>query len=410
MTLLALPTEIIQLIGDQLDDAGLNALIQAHRHMHQLLNGCLYRRDVIKPYSTSRSLAWATWDSTSSEATARKDTVLCAIEAGRHLKQVPDNFHTALALAASDGYAHIVKALLTLDGINPNFGGRFAPPLILATKRGPSHCAIVKMLLAAVNIDPNVRDIFGSTPLHFACSWKDNLPLVKQLLARKDVDPNILRDLCHPLTLTQDLDIIKLFLARPDVDINFQAPNGNTALMCAIRANNPKRYRNASDDVIKFLLDQEGIDVNLRNNEGRTALSIAAHPNLLAGANLLLEREDVKMDLPDNDRRTPLFIACAERNLPLVDLFLKKKGVNPNAKDIRGCTPLAHVCGLDWDRIMNIEEFVELLLSHPDTDPCIVDNDGASILDKSLGNKSLPDEIRNTILGLLQAHPRYQRR
>jgi hypothetical protein len=54
MTLLALPTDIIQLIGDQLDDAGLNALTQAHRHMHQLLMS-IYHRDVIKPHS--RSLA-----------------------------------------------------------------------------------------------------------------------------------------------------------------------------------------------------------------------------------------------------------------------------------------------------------------------------------------------------------------
>src|SRR5467141_340217 len=101
MTLLALPTEIIQFIGDRLDDAELNDLAQAHRHMHKLLNERLYRRDVIKPHSNSRSLAWAL---TSMKATARKDTVLCAIEAGRHLKQVPENFHTALAKAAAQGY------------------------------------------------------------------------------------------------------------------------------------------------------------------------------------------------------------------------------------------------------------------------------------------------------------------
>jgi hypothetical protein len=133
MTLLALPTEIIQLIGDQLDDAELNALAQANRHMHKLLNERLYRRDVIKPHNTSKSLAWA---STSMKATARKDTVLCAIKAGRHLKQVPDNFHTALAQATTRGYAHIVKALLKLDGINPNFRGKLPPPLILAVTYG----------------------------------------------------------------------------------------------------------------------------------------------------------------------------------------------------------------------------------------------------------------------------------
>jgi ankyrin repeat protein len=345
MTLLALPTEIIQLIGDQLDDASLNALTQAHHHMHQLLNERLYRRDVIKPHS--RSLAWVTWALTRREATARKGTVLCAIEAGSHLKRVPDNFHTALAHAASQGYADIVKALLTLDGINPNFGGRFEPPLLLAAERGPNHRAIVKMLLAAVNIDPNVRDRWGNTPLHFACSWENNVPLMKRLLARKDVDPKILKGPHHPLMLTKDL-VVKLFLAR-HVDI----------------------------------------------------------------ANHLLERKDVKLDLPDNEGRTPLFIACASGNLPMVCLLLKK-GVNPNARDNGGCTPLAHVCGSDWDRVIDwdriinvIKKVVELLLSHPDTDPCAVDKRGASALYKCSRNKSLPDDTRNAILGLLQAHPRY---
>jgi hypothetical protein len=177
--------------------------------------------------------------------------------------------------------------------------------------------------------------------------------------------------------------------------------------MYAVRA---LRDRNASDDVIKFLLNQKDIDVNLQDNIGRTALSMAAQYNLLAGANLLLEREDVKVDLPDIDRQTPLFIACTEGNLRMVDLLLMKKGVNPNFKDNSGCTPLANICGLNWNRIMKIEEFVESLLSHPDTDPCVVDNYGASILDKSSGNRSLPDDTRNTILGLLQAHPRYQQR
>jgi len=255
MTLLALPTEMVQLIGDQLDDAGLNALAQANRHMHKLLNGRLYHRDVIKPHSTSRSLAWA---STSMKATARKDTVMCAIEASRHLKQVPDNFQTALAQAAERGYAHIVEALLTLDGINPNFWGELEPPLILAVVYG--HRAIVTMLLAAVNIDPNVRDQWSPTPLQSACD-------------------------SYPLISPPDSDVVKLFLAHPDVDINFQAPRGGTALMYAVRA---LRDRNANDDIIKSLLDQEGIDVNLRDNKGRTALSIAAHPNLLAGhVNLL---------------------------------------------------------------------------------------------------------------------------
>jgi ankyrin repeat protein len=239
--------------------------------------------------------------------------------------------------------------------------------------------AIVKLLLAAINIDPNVRHQWYPTPLQMACFQR------------------------------QSLGIVKLFLAHPDIDINFQAPHGDTALMYAVHALN--YYITGNNAIIKFLLDQKDIDVNLQDNEGRTALSMAVQYNLLMCAKLLLEREDVKVDLPDNDRRTPLSIACAEGNLNIevIDLLLKKKGINPNAKDNGGCTPLANVCGLDMPNRI-IEEVVKLLLSHPDTDPCAVDNDDASILDKSLGNKYLSNYTRNTILGLLQAHPRYQRR
>jgi hypothetical protein len=49
------------------------------------------------------------------QATASNNTVPGAIEAGRHLKPVLDNFHTALAQAAIQGYAHnhMVKELYT---------------------------------------------------------------------------------------------------------------------------------------------------------------------------------------------------------------------------------------------------------------------------------------------------------
>jgi hypothetical protein len=63
--------------------------------MHQSLNQPLYvyHRDVIQSESESH------WPGPyfSMEATASKNTVPWAIEAGRHLQPVPDNFHKALA-------------------------------------------------------------------------------------------------------------------------------------------------------------------------------------------------------------------------------------------------------------------------------------------------------------------------
>ena len=58
MLLSDLPHEIIPVITDLLDDAGVNALARTHSQMYKLLNEHLYLRDMIKPYET-RSLAWA---------------------------------------------------------------------------------------------------------------------------------------------------------------------------------------------------------------------------------------------------------------------------------------------------------------------------------------------------------------
>jgi ankyrin repeat protein len=58
-----------------------------------------------------------------------------------------------------------------------------------------------------------------------------------------------------------------------------------------------------------------------------------------------------------------------------VNLLLKQDGIGLNARETdTGYTPLATAC------LNNNTDIVRLLLSHPDTDPNAVDNDGASIL------------------------------
>ena len=78
------------------------------------------------------------------------------------------------------------------------------------------------------------------------------------------------------------------------------------------------------------------------------------------------------------DGWTALFHACAEGHLSMVKLLLEKEGIDPNSRDNDGytpVTPLAHVC-LDRGN----EDIVCSLLSHPDTDPNAISNNGVSIL------------------------------
>ena len=119
MALSDLPAEIILNIADQLDVAGMNALVRTNRLMYTLLNGYLYRRDLTKSFS--RSLNWVIKNGL--EATATSNTVQWAIDAGRYLNPIPEGFHFALQRAAGRGYAHLVERLLKVNGININFKG-----------------------------------------------------------------------------------------------------------------------------------------------------------------------------------------------------------------------------------------------------------------------------------------------
>jgi len=90
-------------------------------------------------------------------------------------------------------------------------------------------------------------------------------------------------------------------------------------------------------------------------------------------------RNDIDINHPDYGGRTALFLACDtvhNRACPeTVDLLLKQDGIDLNARETdTGYTPLATAC------LNNNTDIVRLLLSHPDTDPNAVDNDGASIL------------------------------
>ncbi|KAN0077919.1 Ankyrin repeat-containing domain protein [Elaphomyces granulatus] len=467
MPLSELPSEILLNIADQLDDAGANALARTNWQMYGLLNGYLYRRDVMKSRSESRSESRSlTW----SVENGAEATVLCAIEACEHLNHIPESFHIALQGAALRGHVHLVELLLRVDGIDPNFESHLqGPPLALAAKGG--HSAVVDLLLGVINIDPNARDMqYDTTPLLYACQM-GYAPIVRQLLARDDVDLNTIGHEGRATALLLAIfnghtEIIYVLLNRDDIDVNLYNSRGETPLMMAVQVGlvgvvksllargdldpdilDIKRdhallytvflgrdivkslldrsnvnlnfvggisgctalmFATYSDDVdvMEFLLDQ-GIDVNAQDSRGMTALGHATGyaQNIQAVKVLLDWRDDTDPNIPDIEGKTPLHWACSwtgHGGLSVLNLLFEKEDVNPNARDIDGLTPLALIC---ISRLNDTSvDFVRSLLSHRDTDPNPVANNGDSALELLLDNQDFEAKgIGKTIESLLRA-------
>ncbi len=127
------------------------------------------------------------------------------------------------------------------------------------------------------------------------------------------------------------------------ININFQGPQGNTALMYAsgwgVVTKNPERAR--------ILLDK-GAKVNIQNKKGETALMMAANRGHVETAKLLIER-GANLELKDNNGRTALMNASAatidlkstNSDFPELVKLLLSKGADINAKDKNNSTALS---------------------------------------------------------------------
>ena len=122
-------------------------------------------------------------------------------------------------------------------------------------------------------------------------------------------------------------DVVKKMLAE-GYSPNIKMPNGDPALVYAIRADNER--------VIPLLLKAKGIDVDQSNAAGESALMVAAYKKNIELVNELLAKGAIV------DRASgwsPLHYAAAAGSTELVDLFLSK-GANPNVRTAAGVTPL----------------------------------------------------------------------
>ncbi|KAN0073515.1 Ankyrin repeat-containing domain protein [Elaphomyces granulatus] len=371
MSLSSLPKDILLYLADYLNDAEVNALCQTNSEIRNLLS-----------------------------------TVQRAVDAvSQHWDRIPEAYNIALQAAAEKGNVDLVKLLLKVDGINPNFGDHSkSAPLILAAKNG--HSDVVEMLLATANVDPDIRDQYSASPLFYACKnayeSKAYVSIVKQLLNRGDVDLNALAifhklpyvNSSTPLIAASEFEVVELLLAEDGIDINACNANGETPLMDAMNGKRAQKIKAllARDDwdptivssdgdhlfpfsvragdvaIVKSVLDHpSNIDPNVMNSFTGTALMKACSEGHLDVVQFLLGIEGIDVHRQDNQGRTAFSEAASsgkfEDHSQVVKLFLTRDDIDINQPDHNGRTALFWACD------MGHLNTVDLLLEQDGIDP-----------------------------------------
>ena len=117
-------------------------------------------------------------------------------------------------------------------------------------------------------------------------------------------------------------DVVKKMLAQ-GYSPNVKMPNGDPALVYAIRADNT--------DVIDLLLNAKGLDVDKANPSGESALMVAAYKKnvplvkalLAKGAIDLFIKKGANVNVRTKSGVTPLFMAARIANRPCIERLLK---------------------------------------------------------------------------------------
>lgn len=258
----------------------------------------------------------------------------------------------------------------------------------------------VRTLMYA-NVDVNEKNYAGITPLTIAAE-KGNMDIIKMLV--EDGKANVNDKSSYGITplisaAAAGNDEVVSYLISHGADVTAKDDLGKTALLHAVKADNPK--------LIASLITLDNKAVNLPDNSGNTALIYAAQNGfdnnvkqlIAAGANasyrnpatglspmaaaaaeghddtirLLAKTGKADVNISDLSGRTPLFYAV-EQNRPSAVRTLILLGADVNAQDNTGVTPLMRATAKDRP------ECVQILLRNKKTNPNIKDRQGRTAM------------------------------
>ncbi len=190
-----------------------------------------------------------------------------------------------LIIAIQNGYADIVRLLLTRADISLRECGGKAP-LIIAAQHGYSE--IVEMLLKKPGVDSNVVCRGNSALIVAAQNGHEGV--VQLLLGQTKIAPNLQagtkkRNALMAAVMKGRAAMVNVLIARPDINLNAQDSEGNTALMLAAMA--------GRIEILQSLLSRPRILINTSNERGWTALAVAAAAGRSAIVKLLLDRPEI---------------------------------------------------------------------------------------------------------------------
>ncbi|KAN0069452.1 Ankyrin repeat-containing domain protein, partial [Elaphomyces granulatus] len=136
--------------------------------------------------------------------------------------------------AADNGRVFLVKWLLEVDGINPNFGVKAGETFIGLALRARWQPAVVKLFLDRKEVDINKRCSMGGFTGLSRVAFNGNVEIAKLLLDRADIDVNLPAKVGGtPLAWAAGcgfLSTVRSLLSRDDTDPNAIDNNGLSIL------------------------------------------------------------------------------------------------------------------------------------------------------------------------------------
>ncbi|KAL6690672.1 ankyrin repeat-containing domain protein [Trichoderma pleuroticola] len=320
-SLLRMPIEIIQQIGEYLEEKGDIAAFVRTCHLFNFMFGdVLYQRDQVHhKYKQDSCLTWAATHD-------RVDTLKRAIKAG-----IPLGDHPYLIyVVSSTGSPRCAELVLSTPGIDPIAEDeRGWTPITLAASLG--HANIVKMLVEH-GASYTERNSNGDSPMTVACC-RGSVGVVKLLVDEYGVSQNSVVGGMNWSVLRSAATFghagIVDFLLKRGADAT-PDPSGWSCLHSAAEGGHT--------ETVNVLLNHGFNHSAVAEENAWTALTIAAHRGHYDTVELLLVR-GVDIEQTGKNRWTCLCMAANRGDLRMAMLLIDR-GANVMAKAFGGWSPI----------------------------------------------------------------------